>query len=269
MMQTDSKAKQTKTTSDTRYSAPAVEQASRILFALADSASEQMSLAEICSQVGISGSKAYGILVALEKSALIKRGKDGKGYSLGPGLVTLSRKVLDDLTPSRIAESILRSLTEESGSTSVFGLIHEDNVYVAAKHESEGDLRIVMRVGQTLPLTFGAHGKAIVAFLPEEERNRILERNDLYFHGDPTQLNRTLLAEELAQCRQEGFASALAQVAQGITVVTAPVFGATGTPVGFVEIFVLAPEKAARQFGPMVARAGKNLSKQLGANVNG
>jgi DNA-binding IclR family transcriptional regulator len=258
----------TKAQSDKRYSPPAVEQASQILFTLAGSPSPQLSLADISSQVGVSGSKAFGILTALEKSGLIKRGKDGKGYSLGPGLVTLSRKVLDDLTPSQLAEPVLEKLTEESGNTSAFGLVTGDTVYIAAKRESQGDVRVVMRVGYSMPLTYGAHGKAIVAFLPEEERDRILKRDDLHFHGDPDRLDRSLLAEELARCRREGFACALAQAPHGITVVTAPVFGSTGVPVGFVEIFVLAPEAAARKFGVVVARAGNTLSRQLGATVN-
>jgi IclR family transcriptional regulator, acetate operon repressor len=253
---------------DKRYSPPAVEQAAQILFALAGSPSSQLSLVEICSHVGVSGSKAFGILTALEKSGLIKRGKDGKGYSLGPGLVTLSRKVLDDLTPSQLAEPILERLTEESGSTSVFGLVTGDTVYVAAKRESEGDVRVVMRVGHVMPLAYGAHGKAIVALLPEAERDRILEQHDLHFYGNPGQLDKNSLIEELAQCRRQGFACDPAKSAGGVTVVAAPVLGSTDVPIGFVEIFVLAPEKTARQLGPVVARAGKTLSRQLGANVN-
>jgi DNA-binding IclR family transcriptional regulator len=261
-------ATKTKTHSGKQYSPPAVEQASQILFTLAGSPSPQLSLAEISSQVGVSGSKAFGILTALEKSGLIKRGKDGKGYSLGPGLVTLSRKVLDDLTPSQLAEPVLEKLTEESGSTSVFGLITGETVYVAAKRESGGDVRIVMRVGHIMPLTYGAHGKAIVAFLPEAERDRILKHEELYFHENPERLDRSLLSEELTRCRREGFACGSAKSAHGVTVVAAPVLGSTGVPMGFVEIFVLTPEKVARQFGPAVARAGRILSRQLGATIN-
>jgi DNA-binding IclR family transcriptional regulator len=267
MIPDDPKTKRMKTRSDKRYAAPAVEQASRILFALAGSTSAELSLTEICRQVGVSGSKAFGILAALEKSGLIKRGKEGKGYSLGPGLITLSRKVLDDIIPSQLAEPVLEALTEESGSTSVFGLISGETVYIAAKRETEGDIRIVMRVGLTMPLTYGAHGKAIVAFLPEGERERILKREELYFHVEPGNLDRDLLAEELDRCRREGFACALTKSAPGITVVTAPVLGFTGVPVGFVEIFFPAPEKEARRYGPVVVRAGKALSRQLGANV--
>jgi len=252
-----------------RYSAPAVEQACQILFAMADGDSPQLSLTEISRQVGISGSKAFGILTALEKTGLVRRGGNGKGYALGPGLVILSRKVIDDSVPSRMAESVLDTLTEKTGCTSVFGLISGETVFVAARCENKGELRISMHIGFAMPLTYGAHGKSIVAFYPESERRRLLEQEDLNFHGDPEKLDRTLLADELAQCRREGFACSPAKSAPGVTVVSAPVFGFTGEPIGFVEIFVFASEKEARRFGPEVAKAGKVLSNHLGSGVAG
>jgi DNA-binding IclR family transcriptional regulator len=54
-----------------RYSSPAVEQSSRILFCLAANSSSQMSLTEICRQVKVSESKAFGILEALQKTGII------------------------------------------------------------------------------------------------------------------------------------------------------------------------------------------------------
>ena len=48
-----------------------------------------------------------------------------------------------------------------------------------------------------MPLTYGAHGKAIVAFLPGEERDRILREESLYFYGNPEKVDRHRLSAEL------------------------------------------------------------------------
>ena len=93
-----------------RYASPAVVQAGRILSCLGSSSAPQMSLADISKRVGISGSKAFAILEALQESWLVKRGRNGKGYSLGPGLVGLSQKVLDDF-PAELAAPVLKRLT--------------------------------------------------------------------------------------------------------------------------------------------------------------
>jgi hypothetical protein len=57
-------------------------------------------------------------------------------------------------------------------------------------------------------------------------------------------------------------------VNRGLDVVAAPVLGPSGTPVGFIEIFVMFSPEGAHRFGPMVAEAGKVLSRQLGAEVD-
>jgi DNA-binding IclR family transcriptional regulator len=257
-----------KKTSDERYLVPAVEQASRVLFCLAGAGASHMSLTEICAQVGIHKSKAYSILETLQRFGLVQRNTDGKGYSLGPGLVSLSRKVLDDLSPPRLAQPILEELAGKAGSTAVLGLIVDRNVFVAAKHEGEGNVGVTMRIGNRFPLTYGAHGKAIVAFLPAKERDRLLQGGDLHFHGDPARLDRARLQKELAQCRRKGFAEDLGELNRGLNVVAAPVLGPNRAPIGFVEIFVLFSTKVAHRFGPLVADAGKQLSRQLGAEVD-
>ena len=253
--------------SDERYLVPAVEQASRILFCLAGTISPHMSLIEICTQVGVHKSKAFSILETLQRSGLVQKNPNGKGYSLGPGLVSLSRKVLDDLSPPRLAEPILEELARKASSTAVLGLIVDKNVFVAAKHEGEGNIGVTMRIGHLLPLTYGAHGKAIFAFLPKKDRDDLLQSDDLYFHGDPAKLDRARLRKELARCRREGFAEDLGEMNPGLNVLAAPVLGPNRAPVGFIEIFVLFPAKTAHRFGPLVAEAGKMLSRQLGARV--
>jgi DNA-binding IclR family transcriptional regulator len=252
-----------------RYLVPAVEQASRVLLCLADARSSHMSLIEICAQVGIHKSKAFSILFTLQKFGLVQRNSDGRGYSLGPGLISLSRRVLDNLSAPRLAEPILRELARKTGSTSVLGLIADSNAVVVAKHESERDIGVTIRVGHRFPLTYGSHGKAIAAFLGAQELAQLLKGNNLYFHGDPARLDRVRLKRELAQCRREGFALDLGEMQAGLNAVAAPVLGPGETPVAYIVVLGLFPAEAARRFGPLVAHAGKALSRQLGAAIDG
>jgi DNA-binding IclR family transcriptional regulator len=254
--------------SEERYLVPAVEQASRVLFCLAGAGASHMSLIEICAQVGIHKSKAFSILETLQKFGLVQRNTDGKRYALGPSLVSLSRKVLDNLSPPRLARPILEELAGKAESTAVLGLIIDKSVFIAAKHEGQGDIGVTMRIGHRFPLTYGAHGKAIAAFLPKNERDLLLEGKDLYFHGDPAKLDRARLKNELAQCLRDGFAEDLGELNRGLHVVATPVLGPNRTPIGFIEILLLFSGKAAHRFGPLVAEAGKTLSRQLGAEID-
>lgn len=56
-----------------------------------------MTLTEICGVVGIHKSKGYSILNTLRQFAFVQRSSDSKTYSLGPGLLFLSSKVLNNM----------------------------------------------------------------------------------------------------------------------------------------------------------------------------
>lgn len=250
-----------------KYTVPAVEQAARILFSLAGSSAPQMSLLEICEKVGVHKSKAYSILLTLQKFGLIQQSSARKGYSLGPGLITLSRKVLDDFDAPRLAEPILEELATRIGGTATLGLISANRVYVAATHEGGVDIGVTIRTGHRFPLTYGSHGKAIAACLPKNDLDELLLDSDLYFHGSPQTLDRIRLKKELEECRREGFAMDLGEMTPGLNSVAAAVFSVGEKPIGYIALIGFFPPETAQQFGPEVAAAARALSLRLGAQL--
>jgi DNA-binding IclR family transcriptional regulator len=252
-----------------RYVVPAVEQAARLLFCLADSEASHLSLTEICTQAGIHKSHAFAILHTLQNFGLAQRNIDGKGYSLGPSLIALSRKVLDNFNAPRLAEPLLEELARRAGATSTLGLIVDGQILVAAKHEGGREVvGITVRIGRRWPLTHGAEGKAIAAFLPEKELDELLLRGDLYFHGKPEKFDRARLLEELDECRRLGYALDLEEINRKFSAVAAPVFGPGESPIGHINVIGIASAGEARLLGPSVAEAGKALSRRLGARVD-
>ena len=259
--------RQKKPASTDKYLVPAVEQALRVLFRIAQSDSAHMNLTQICEQTEIHKSTAFCLLHTLRKYGIVQTAGRGKGYTLGPGLIGLSRRFLDTLSTPRLAEPILAELTGKVGVTAALGLIADKNVFVAAKHEGGNPLGITMRVGHRFPLTYGCHGKAICAFLPEAELDVLLQEEKPYFHGDPSKFDRRKLDKEIAKCRRDGFAEDLEETVPGLNVIAAPVLGPNQRPVGYIAVLGLASAEAARQCGPQVADAAKRLSRQLGADV--
>jgi DNA-binding IclR family transcriptional regulator len=251
-----------------RYVSPAVDQAARLLFCLAETPAPSLSLTEICDRLGIYKSKAFTILETLARFGLIRKNEEGKGYGLGPSLISLSRKVLDDLSAPRLAEPLLEDLAGKAGTTAALGLIAGRNVFVAARREGAGPVLVTMRVGHRLPLTYGCHGKAIAAFLPEPEQEALLQDKKLYFYGEPSRFDRARFARDIERCRRNGYAMDLEETAPGLNAVAAPVLGPNGRPIGYIVLLGLTSPEAARQFGPLVALAARDLSRQLGAPVN-
>ncbi len=265
LYRTMKKPKKDKTTD--KYLVPAVEQALRVLFHMAKAESAHMSLTEICEKLEMHKSTAFCTLYTLQKFGIVQTAGRGKGYTLGPGLIGLSRRFLDTLSLPRLAEPLLADLARTARATAALGLIAEKNVFVAAKHEGEGILGITMRVGHRFPLTYGCHGKAIAAFLPEKELEDLLTDDKLYFHGDPSNYDDEKLREEMNRCRRDWYAEDLEEMVPGLNVVASPVLAPGERPIGYLAVLGLASAAAAEQCGPLVAKAAKTLSRQLGAGI--
>jgi DNA-binding IclR family transcriptional regulator len=260
-------ARRKKPPSTDKYLVPAVEQALRVMFRIAQSESAHLNLTQICEQTEIHKSTAFCLLHTLRKYGIVQTAGRGKGYTLGPGLIGLSRRFLDTLSTPRLAEPLLAELAGKVGVTAALGLIADKNVFVAAKHEGGNPLGITMRVGHRFPITYGCHGKAIAAYLPEAELDALLQEEKPYFHGDPSTFDRQKLTREIAKCRRDGFAEDLEETMPGLNVIAAPVIGPNLRPIGYIAVLGLASAEAARQSGPLVAEAARTLSRQLGAEV--
>ena len=246
------------------YKVPAVEQAIRVMLCLADSGSNPKSLTDICLEVGIHRSKAFSILSTLNEYGLVKKNPNRRGYVLGPGLLTLTGKMLENLSLSRLVEPILYDLAKKAGATVALGVISDDKTFVIAQYEGAPGIGISAPIGHVTPITYGAHGKAIAAFLPEAELEELLKNKNLFFHGSPDKYSRTRLEKELAQCRRNGFALELGDIQLGVNAIAAPILEKNGNPIGYITIVGFFTEEIALKLGPLVADAVKIISKETG-----
>jgi DNA-binding IclR family transcriptional regulator len=244
---------------------PAVDQASRILLTLAQNQSGKMSLTEICGEVSIHKSKGYSILNTLQQFAFVQRSSDSKTYSLGPGLLFLSSKVLNNMDFREVVAPVLRELALRTKSTAFLGLISGSHVFVVTKDEGNQDIGVTIRLGHRFPLTWGAHGKSIMTFLPGAKRKDILASSKPYFHGTPSSFDASRLEQEMAQCRKTGYAMDLGEMKMGVHAVASPVFGPGEKLIGSLAIVGTFTRDLATSYGADVAAAAKKFSESVGS----
>lgn len=246
---------------------PAVDQASRILICLARNPSFKMSLTDICRSVGIHKSKGYSILNTLQKYGLVHKDPLGKTYSLGFGLISLSRRVLDNLNYEAMAGPYLKKLADQTHSTALLGIIDNENVFIVAKQEADQAVGVTTRIGHRFSITHGAHGKAIISFLPEADRKKILEQGKLFFHGNASKYNEAWLDAEIVQCRNDGYAVDMGELNPGINVIAAPLFDSQGSLFGSMFIMGTFSESHIREYGTIVTELAEQFSSMLGADI--
>jgi DNA-binding IclR family transcriptional regulator len=247
---------------------PAVEQASRVLLCLGESPHFKMKLTEICKEVGIHKSKGHSILNTLKQYKFVEKDPEAKTYSLGPALIFLSRHVLDNLRYPEVVTPFLEVLAKETNGTALFGLIYGEHLLVVGKREGNQNIGFSIRLGHRFHITLGAHGKAIVAFMPEADREKILTKRRVYFHGfDLSRLDIKRLRDELTQCRQRGFAQDVGEITSGVNFVSSPVFGVQEKIIGCIILIGTFSETLIEEYGPKTADVAKQVSYKLGADV--
>jgi DNA-binding IclR family transcriptional regulator len=225
------------------YNVPAVEQAVRVMFCLADNGSSPRSLTDICRDVGIHRSKAFSILNTLNEHGIVKKNPNRKGYVLGPGLLTLTGKMLATLNLPRLAEPILSELARKVGATVSLGIISDNKTYIIAEYLGSPSIGVSSPIGYVTPITYGAHGKAIAAFLPENELERLLKNKDLMFYGRVEKYDEKRLR---------------------INAVAAALLDQNSYPIGYVTVVGFFTREAALKIGPLAVGAVKTISKEAG-----
>ena len=246
---------------------PAVQQGAEILICLAKSTTFKMRLTDICQQVGIHKSKGYSILNTLKNFGFVEKDPKTKTYSLGPALVFLSGRVLDNIYNQEKVTPFLESLAKETQCTAFFGLIVDSHIFVMAKHEAYSGVNVSIRLGYRFPLAYRSHGKAILAFLPKEEREQFIASEKLFFYSDTSPVDKERLRKDLVRCRHLGFAQDLGEIDPRYNSVAAPVFGHNGKVVAAIVVVGVFEESLVDHYGYKVAECAKRVSYTFGADV--
>jgi IclR family transcriptional regulator, acetate operon repressor len=235
--------------------------------AVAEALTEQKRLSRIAQVTGLPISTVYRILQELVTQGWVREG-DEHDYTLGPGLLRLAGRAVDDSDLARAARPALRALCERSGYTVHFGVRQGDEAVYVDRVDGRGAHGVRSRIGATLPLHSTAIGKAILAALPDDEVRLIATRTGL-----PKRMPRTITSAEallanLVTVRARGWALDDEENVTRVRCVGAVVMDRRGEPIGGVSVsglsFDMARSQVAR-LGPMVVRTAREVSAALGA----
>jgi DNA-binding IclR family transcriptional regulator len=121
---------------------------------------------------------------------------DERSWTIGPTLLRWSATLGINHELSEIVDEDLQSLSEQTGETITLTLYDagEGSAHIARSHVGARNVRYVLDEGSDVPLTAGAAGKAILAYLPRTAAARASSEAHVR-------------AEELEHIRAQGWAS--------------------------------------------------------------
>ncbi len=219
---------------DRAYNVRAVERAMAILSAF-DGQHTTLGVSEIAQTTGLHKATAHRILMTLYYGGFLERTPDGERFRPGLRLVELGLAALRGLDFRRAAFPYMQQLMErfqENCTLSIFD--RGQMLYVEVVH-CERSLTIAARVGRHLPVHCTASGKALLAFLPPETVEPLLNE-PLAAFTENTITSPDCLREELKAIRQRGYAIADEEFEAGIWAISAPIRTVDGRVIAAMSI---------------------------------
>lgn len=197
----------------------------------------QASLAEICSESGLNKSTGHRFLNALRHLGYVRQTDDGS-YAPTMKLAQLGMLITDKLDLLSEARPVVRELARETQETIHLATIDETHLVYLDKLESTRNLRVAMmsRIGSSAPTYCTGVGKALLAFVDGETRERALAAVDFEEYTPNTITDPSVLEEELGRIRAAGVALDDEEHEVGVRCVAAPVLDSDGRAVAAISI---------------------------------
>ena len=163
----------------------------------------------------------------------------------------------------------MQELAAASGETVTFGLFDPVRLqtYVLAVVESDAPFRYVSTLHEWRDLYTGASGRAVMAFLPDDQRRAVVERTRLAPATEHTITSPDELESVLARVRERGYAFSQEERRLGGVGIAAPVFGPGGRIVGEVGLSVPAQRFRAddeERLARLVRTCGRRITEAIG-----
>ena len=251
------------------YSIAVLDRALDVLEALAEAPpGDPLGVSEIARRVGATKSAAFRILANLERRGYVGKDPVTARYSLGTRLAYLGERSLGAIDLRAAARPALEALHRQFGETVNLAVREGAEVVYVDMIESAHGLRMAARVGSRDHLHSTALGKAMLAFLPAAERDRLLQRR-LPVRTERTITDPAKLRAELESVRERGVAEDRDENEMGARCLGAAILDHRGDVIGAIS--VSAPDSrlddaSASAVAAAVAAEADTVTRRLGGH---
>jgi IclR family KDG regulon transcriptional repressor len=229
-----------------------------------------LSIEEISMRTGIPRSTCYRLVSTLKQKNLVDLSPDDGRYRLAMGAMKFHAIILESLDVASIARPFIKQLVRITGESVQLILRNKNTAVCIDKVESSEALRVRPDKGTIIGLHSGASGKAIMAFLPIEEQERIIKEVGLKKFGPNTLTDATQLKKNLEEIRRQKYAVSKEEIYVGVTALAAPIFDFEDNAIASVCVAGpmqrLTEDKLASFCGAVVETA-KQISHHLGQKI--
>jgi DNA-binding IclR family transcriptional regulator len=252
------------------YNITALQRGLRLLHLFSESP-HGLTAKQVAGRSRLPVSTVHRFLANLEGTGFLNCSGDGV-YHLGIACFTIGQAALGQLDIRRVSLPYLQELNRQTRETIHLTVRHGLSAVYVDKLDSPEQLRIHSRIGAAVPLYCTAVGKVMLAYMPDDERERVLPQLGLKRLTPNTVGNLQELEAELYRVRKNGYACDLEENEPHIRCVAAPIWdhaGGVNASLSITAPVVRMAVTRLRQLAPLIQTAGLQISRELGYQTTG
>jgi IclR family pca regulon transcriptional regulator len=234
-----------------------------------------IGVSELSRGLDLSRSTAHRYVVTLTKLGYLQQDPDSKRYRLGPKVLDLGFSAINSMDLREVSTPHLRQLSDETEHTVNLAILDgTDVLYIErcrAARPGQPEIDLNLHVGSRLPAYCTAMGKAILAFLPPDRLDELIERIDFAPRGPNTLTDAKAFRKELDKIRASGIAVNDEELAYGLRSIAAPIRSHSGEVLAALNLAVHrtigSMDELIARFGPAVVHTADDISLSMGHRV--
>ena len=227
-----------------------------------------LGVSEIARSLELNKSTVHGIINTLASEHFLSEVEDSRRFQLGTALVELAEAVRGPHIA--VARPFIETFAADSGLPGFIAAPYANEFLILHRAEGSGSgYRVTLPVGERIPLTAGAIGKAYLAWQPEHAAQEIIARVGLPGRTRTSITERSEFLAHLKVVRSRGYGDSREEYQSGVNALAAPVFNSAGKVVLLLTAAGLAQELPAtkmRAQGARLAEVSRQVTQALGGS---
>lgn len=252
---------------NSRYHVPALVRALEVIETLAKYGRKGVTLAALTETLGYPKNSIFRITATLSDLGYVARSADSYKFRLTKKILSYGLYSVTDENIVEQAIDVMRALRDSTGASAFLGVLNHADGMILEQAPGGHPFKLAVDPGTRFTLHSSAPGKALLAFLAEDERNKILRKIKFRKFTERTITSARAFRTELAHVRACGYAVDFAEEFEGIHCVGAPIFDYTNESVAALWISgaaVVLPAEKFKSSGAALLKAARQISERLG-----
>lgn len=231
-----------------------------------------LGVSEISRELSLNKVSVFLILSSLKEAGWVVQEPVSQKYKLSENMLMFGLQLISQLELQKVAGLYLYELAQITGETTSLSIrVGLERIFILGI-PGQYAFRLPIRIGERMPLWIGADGKAMLAFLPKADVEKVMKQLEdpqpaLTLVGHEVDIQT--LKEELIKIKVQGYAISAGEIHPERCAVASPIFGHNQRVIGSLSIRGSLP-RFSRQFAQknasLVVKTANRISQGLGAS---